>query len=113
MVVDNLMTRKAVLMIKRLGYLIVAGLSVSAVGIAHSESMWPEGQMPKIPIYRPLTPDAPKVRMEGHVRATEDAVLTLTVLAPEEVGLTTKEQPSLYWVQSKSTNTHVTLTITT
>jgi hypothetical protein len=67
--------------------------------------------MPQVPIYRTLTPDAPKVRVDGHVRATEDAILTLTVLAPEEVGLTTKEQPSLYWFQSKSTNTHVTLTI--
>lgn len=61
--------------------------------------------------YRAPVPDAPKVRVDGHVRGTDDAVLTLTVLAPEQVGLTTKEQPSLYWFQSKAVNTRFELTI--
>jgi hypothetical protein len=50
--------------------------------------------------------------VDGHVRATEDAVLTLTVLAPERVGLTTKEQPVLHWFQSKPTTNRCELVIT-
>ena len=66
---------------------------------------------PKAPMYRPPMPDGPKVRVDGHVRGTDDAVLTLTVLAPERVGLTTKEQPTLYWFQSKPISSRFELTI--
>ena len=63
-------------------------------------------------VYRNPVADSPKVRVDGHVRATEDAILTLTVLAPERVGLTTKEQPALYWFQSKLTSNRCELVIT-
>jgi hypothetical protein len=68
-------------------------------------------QMPHAPIYKPLQPDAPKVRVDGRVRGADDALLTLTVLAPEHVGLTTKAQPSLFWYQSKANQTRFELTI--
>lgn len=73
-------------------------------------SVW--GQMAKAPIYKPPFPDAPKVRVDGRLRGPDDAVLTLTVLAPEHVGLTTKPQPKLYWYQSKAYRTHFELVIT-
>lgn len=69
-------------------------------------------QMAKAPVYKPPFPDAPKVRVDGRVRGTDDALLTLTVLAPEQVGLTSKAQPSLFWYQSKSNPTRFELTIT-
>jgi hypothetical protein len=62
--------------------------------------------------YRPPNQDAPRIRIDGHVRATEDATLTLTVLAPERVGLTVQEQPTLYWFQSKQTGHRYELVIT-
>jgi hypothetical protein len=69
-------------------------------------------QMTKGPVYKVPFPDAPKVRVDGRVRGTDDALLTLTVLAPEQVGLTTKAQPSLFWFQSKGNPTRFELTIT-
>jgi hypothetical protein len=74
---------------------------------AHSAS----AQMAKAPHYRPPMPDAPVVRVDGHSRGPDDVILTLTVLAPEHVGLTTKEQPSLFWYQSKAAKTRFELTI--
>ena len=58
-----------------------------------------------------MFPDAPKVRVDGRVRGADDALLTLTVLAPEHVGLTTQEQPCLYWYQSQATKSRFELTI--
>lgn len=68
-------------------------------------------QMSRGPIYRPPQANAPKVRVDGRVRGTDDALLTLTVLAPEHVGQTTKTQPSLFWYQSKANQTRFELTL--
>lgn len=68
-------------------------------------------QMARGPIYKAPHPNAPKVRVDGHVRGSDDALLTLTVLAPEHVGQTTKEQPVLFWYQSKANRTRFELTI--
>jgi hypothetical protein len=57
-------------------------------------------------------PDAPTVRVDGHMRGTDDAALTLTVLTPQRVGLTTREQPSLYWFQSKPVDAHFEVILT-
>jgi hypothetical protein len=37
----------------------------------------------------------------GGSRGSGDSTITLDVLAPDETGLTTQEQPSLLWYQSK------------
>ena len=63
------------------------------------------------PIYRPPFPNAPRVRVDGISRGADDAALALTVLAPEHVGLTTKDQPSLFWFQSKAVRARFELTI--
>jgi hypothetical protein len=98
-------------MIKRLGWVIIACVCTSIAAGARTAPLTEE-PMPKAPTYRPPMPATPKMRVDGHVRGTDDAVLTLTVLAPEHVGLTTKEQPSLYWFQSKAVTTRFELTIT-
>ena len=98
-------------MIKRVAWVIIAGACTSIAAVAETASLT-EVAMPKAPTYRPPMPAMPKTRVDGHVRGTDDAVLTLTVLAPEHVGLTTKEQPSLYWFQSKAVSTRFELTIT-
>src|SRR5687768_15026805 len=51
--------------------------------------------------FRPPTSGAASVRVTGGSRGTGDAAVTLDVLAPDDVGTTTREQPSLFWYQSK------------
>lgn len=74
-------------------------------------TLFASAQMAKGPTYRDPDPTGPKVRVDGRNRGTDDALLTLTVLAPERVGLTTKPQPSLFWYQSRAAKTHFELTI--
>ncbi len=95
---------------KQLPWVTIVGLCTCLTVVASAAPLTPE-PMPKAPIYRPPLGDAPKTRVDGHVRGTDDAALTLTVLSPEHVGLTTREQPSLYWFQSKAVNTRFELTI--
>lgn len=61
--------------------------------------------------FRPLTKGAPKVRLTGGSRGTGDAAVTLDVLAPDDVGLTTREQPSLFWYQSRPSSARFELTL--
>jgi hypothetical protein len=55
--------------------------------------------------------DATSVRVTGGSRGTGDATVTLDVLAPDEVGETTMEQPSLFWFQSKPAEAKFELTL--
>ncbi len=55
--------------------------------------------------------DATSVRVTGGSRGTGDATITLDVLAPDDIGLTTQEQPSLFWFQSKPANAKFELTL--
>jgi hypothetical protein len=61
--------------------------------------------------FRPSGTGAAAVRVTGGSRGTGDAALTLDVLAPNEIGLTTREQPALYWFQSKPANARFELTL--
>jgi hypothetical protein len=95
-------------------WMMKTGLLIAGAMLAMSSSAFAVDEtsgMAKAPHYRPLVPDAPKVRVGGRVRGTDDALLTLTVLAPEHVGLTTQAQPCLYWYQSKATKARFELTI--
>lgn len=89
--------------------LLIAAMSLAVSMFGASSSV--DERMPRAPHYRPPDPSAPKVRVDGRARGTDDAILTLTVLAPEHVGLTTKEQPSLYWYQSRAARTRFEVTI--
>lgn len=81
-------------------WILIVGLWIGPTAALQSATLAGDATL-KAPVYRILMPDAPKVRVDGHMRGTDDAALTLTVLAPQRVGLTTREQPSLYWFQSK------------
>lgn len=61
--------------------------------------------------FRPPASDAPPVRVTGGSRGAGDSATTLEVLAPNETGLTTLEQPSLFWFQSKPANAKFELTL--
>src|SRR5260221_413143 len=61
--------------------------------------------------FRPATTGAPSVRVTGGSRGTGDTSITLDVLAPDEIGVTTQEQPSLFWFQSKPAEAKFELTL--
>jgi hypothetical protein len=62
-------------------------------------------------IYNPPKTGAPKVRVDGGTRGDNDNLPTLSVLAPDHVALTTQEQPTLYWYQSKPARLRFELTL--
>jgi hypothetical protein len=61
--------------------------------------------------FKPPSTGAPSVRVTGGSRGTGDAAVKLDVLAPDDVGLTTQEQPSLFWYQSKPADARFELTL--
>ena len=61
--------------------------------------------------FRPPSTGAPSVRLTGGSRGIGDTTLALDVLAPDDVGLTTQEQPSLFWYQSKAATAKFELTL--
>jgi len=61
--------------------------------------------------FRPPATGAPSVRVTGGSRGTGDAAISLDVLAPDEIGVTTQEQPSLFWFQSKPADAKFELTL--
>jgi hypothetical protein len=64
----------------------------------------------KVKFVRPAT-GAPSVRLTGGSRGIGDSTITVDVLAPDDVGLTTQEQPSLFWYQSKPAKAKFELTL--
>ena len=61
--------------------------------------------------FRPAASGAASVRVTGGSRGSGNSQVTLDVLAPDEVGVTTQEQPSLYWFQSKPAQAKFELTL--
>ncbi len=61
--------------------------------------------------FRPPSTGAPAVRVTGGSRGTGSEAVTLDVLAPDDVGLTTQEQPSLFWFQSRPAEAKFELTV--
>ena len=64
------------------------------------------------PIYKPPPRGAPGGRVGGGTRGTGRETFVLSVLAPADTGLTTSEQPTLYWFISTGTSSPVELTVT-
>jgi hypothetical protein len=61
--------------------------------------------------FRPQTTGAASVRVTGGSRGTGDAAIALDVLAPDDIGTTTQEQPSLFWFQSRPAEARFELTL--
>jgi len=61
--------------------------------------------------YRPPLRGAPAARIGGGTRGIGDMTLELVALAPDHTGLTTKEQPTLYWYVSKPVPSHLEVTV--
>jgi hypothetical protein len=65
-----------------------------------------------LPIYKPPALGAPARTIGGGTRGTRTAVIFLSVLAPDHVGLTTREQPTLYWYLSEPTTRRIEFSLT-
>jgi hypothetical protein len=61
--------------------------------------------------FRPASKGAASVRVTGGSRGSGTEAVTLDVLAPDDIGTTTQEQPSLFWFQSKPSNAKFELTL--
>ena len=64
-----------------------------------------------VPTYTPPQRGAPQRRVGGSSRGIADALPAVMLLAPEHVGHTVSEQPSLYWFVSKPTSVRVEVTL--
>jgi len=63
------------------------------------------------PVYKPPMRGAPGGRVGGGTRGTGREAFVLSVVAPSHTGLTTSEQPELFWFISSSSSYPVELTI--
>jgi hypothetical protein len=63
-----------------------------------------------LPIYVPPNPGAPKTRIAGTTRSRGD-LPAVQVLAPDHTGLTTREQPVLWFWLSAPTNERIDVTV--
>lgn len=61
--------------------------------------------------YKPPLRGAPARRVGGATRGSSDTGLVLNVLAPDQTGLTSTAQPTLYWYASKPSTTTIELTV--
>ena len=61
--------------------------------------------------YRPPRRGAPAVRIGGGTRGIGNQILELVVFAPDHTGLTTKQQPTLYWYTSEPVLSKLELTM--
>lgn len=99
----------------------VVAVSISMLTGLAPGAAWPQQQPPTAPpagsqatappIYKPPPRGAPGGRVGGGTRGTGRETFVLSVLAPAETGLTTSDQPTLYWFISTSTTSAVELTV--
>ena len=62
-------------------------------------------------VYSPPMRGAPAARIGGGTRGIGSETLELVVLAPDHTGLTTKEQPTLYWYVSEPVQARLEVTL--
>lgn len=70
------------------------------------------GKPIRMPVYKPPKRGAPSGRVGGGSRGDYDTLLAVYALAPEKVrGLTSQDQPDLYWYLSKPTEVPIEFTL--
>jgi hypothetical protein len=106
---------------KRLRVIASLVLALSpAVAFAQSAPPAPSGSPPATPVLKRLVFHPPSdassevlpIRVGGGSRGGSNDGLSLEVLVPDQVALTTQAQPSLYWYQSKVARTQCEVTVT-
>ena len=76
-----------------------AGGTMTTPGVETQKQQMSQGD---VPIYKPRKQSTPKGRVGGGIRGGDGPALY--VLAPDHVGFTKDEQPSLFWYLSKPTS---------
>jgi hypothetical protein len=72
----------------------------------------PDNEFPRLIFRSPLSDDKPLgERVGGGARGAGGLDASLVALVPEQVALTTSEQPSLFWFQSKAAKARLELTL--
>lgn len=91
--------------------LLVAPVIIGPQGITDQNAFAAKKKVRSTPFYKPPKRGAPGGRVGGGTRGPGEALPSLAALAPNHVGLTAQEQPSLYWYISKDTDHPFELTI--
>ena len=89
---------------------IFASVFLAAPGPAHAQTQAQASDSAGA-VYKPPLRGAPARRVGGATRGSSDTDMVLNVLAPDQTGLTTLAQPTLYWYASKPTSTLIELTL--
>jgi hypothetical protein len=96
-------------------FLAIVASSQLCLQLSLAQTNQPPAAAPAAPAptvkFRPQFSGAASVRVTGGSRGTGPETVALDVLAPDEVGITTQEQPSLFWFQSKPANARFELTL--
>jgi hypothetical protein len=91
---------------------ITLGAAVLLLGaVAPAAMAQQQGGSTAAPVYKPPLRGAPGGRVGGAARGTGREEFILSVLAPDHTGLTTRDQPSLYWFISRPSSSPVEVTI--
>lgn len=85
----------------------VVGMTAESPALAQTKEKKPDA----VPTYKPPMRGAPASRVGGGSRGAGDDIPFVAVLAPDHTGLTTKEQPVLYWFVSKPVASKIELTV--
>jgi hypothetical protein len=95
--------------------IILLGFSGAKLALAADDAPRPDSRKSSGVKFRPpqtvASSSTPSVRVTGGSRGTGDTAVTLDVLAPDDVGITTQEQPSLFWFQSRPATAKFELTL--
>jgi hypothetical protein len=94
--------------------LLVAALLLSSSLTWSQTTTKPKGATNAAPptiVYKAAAGSALGARVTGGSRGSGDSAVRLDVLSPDETGLTTEEQPSLFWYQSKPAQASFELTL--
>jgi hypothetical protein len=92
-----------------------------ALGVALPNPGWAQASSPPaatqtasaVPVYVPPMRGAPEARISGGTRGKTDVPVKLDVIAPNDIGETVKDQPTLYWFNSLPIKNDVDITIVT
>jgi hypothetical protein len=96
----------------KLAAVILPALLLPGVAARVEAQQVPPTQSVALPVYKPPLRGAPGGRVGGGTRGLPRDMFVLSALAPDHSGLTTQEQPPLFWFISASTSFPVELTIT-
>jgi hypothetical protein len=99
--------RQKTLLLITLPFVLAAGNSVGLAEPQQAASNAPEKKV----VYVPPSRGAPKSRVGGGTRGVDPNAIIVRLLAPEDTGMSSKDQPVLYWFLSQPAETRLEVTL--